>query len=207
MADLGRLSLTLRRIFAAYGLRGSLPLYNTELGYQSRPPDPFGFPQYLQAAYINQAEFQAYINRNVRSTHQFLLVDAPPYTQFPANSYQYWSSFQTGLMERGGGVKQAFEAYRIPIFIPGARRFFPASFRIWGAVRPAPNGTQQTVQVQYLRKVRGARWRTIKTVRTRNVRNYVDTRVRVSKTGAVRLRWRSPSGAVFFSRPAGVKIG
>jgi hypothetical protein len=207
MADLGRLTSTLRRAFAAYRIKGGLPIYNTEFGYQSRPPDPFGFAQPLQAAYINQAEFLSYLNPNVRSTDQFLLEDAPPYTQYPSNSYQYWSSFQTGLLERGGGLKQAFAAYRIPIFIPGARRFFPARFRVWGAVRPAPNGSQQTVQVQYRSNARGAKWRTVKSVKTRNVRNYVDTRVRLSRSGAVRLRWRAPNRGVLYSRAAGVRIG
>jgi hypothetical protein len=208
MADLGRLSSTLRRAFAAYRLRGGLPIYNTEFGYQSRPPDPFGFPQALQAAYINQAEFLSYVNPNVRSTDQFLLEDAPPYTQFPSNSLQYWSSFQTGLLERGGRLKQAFGAYRIPIFIPGPRRFFPASFRVWGAVRPAPNGSTQSVQVQFLGRGRGAKWRAVKTVKTRNARNYVDTRVRLSRSGSVRLRWRNPAnGQSLFSRATGVRIG
>ena len=126
MADLGRLTSTLNRILARYRQPNRLPLCNTEFGYQSRSPDPFGFPHHLQAAHINQAEFMSYVNSRVDSTHQFLLVDAAPYTQFPANSFQYWSSFQTGLLERGGGVKPAFGAYRMPIFIPGTRRFFPA---------------------------------------------------------------------------------
>jgi hypothetical protein len=208
MADLSRLTSALRRIFAGYRAKGGgLPIYNTEFGYQSRPPDPFGFAQPLQAAYINQAEFLAYVNPRVRSTHQFLLEDAPPYTQYPANSYQYWSSFQTGLEERGGQPKQALAAYRMPIFIPAARRFSPANFRVWGGVRPAPNGSKQTVQVQYRRNVRGATWRTLKSVTTSNVRNYVDTRVRISRTGTVRLRWAAPGGGVLFSRTAGVRIG
>jgi hypothetical protein len=207
MADLHRITSALRRIFSAYRVkRSGLPIYNTEFGYQSRPPDPFGFPQPLQASYINQAEFQSYVNPNVRSADQFLLEDAPPYTQFPANSYQYWSSFQTGLMQRDGSAKQAFGAYRMPIFIPGARRFFPATFRVWGAVRPAPNGSQQTVQVQYRGNARGAKWRTVKTVKTRNAHNYVDTRLRIARTGTVRLRWAGPGG-VLFSRSAGVRIG
>ena len=207
MGDLGRLTSTLRRIFSSYRVRGGLPVYNTEFGYQSRPPDPFGFSQPLQAAYINQAEFLSYVNPNVRSTNQFLLEDSAPYTQFPPNSFQYWSSFQTGLLERGGGLKQAFGAYRIPIFIPGARRFFPATFRVWGAARPAPNGSAQSVQVQFRGNARGAKWRTMKTARTRNARNYVDTRVRLSRSGTVRLRWRAPNGGVLFSRAAGVRIG
>ena len=207
MADLGRLTSTFRRIFSRYGVKGGLPIYNTEFGYQSRPPDPFGFAQPLQAAYINQAEFLTYVNPNVRSTDQFLLEDAPPYTQFPSNSIQYWSSFQTGLLERGGALKQAFGAYRIPLYIPGARRFLPARLRVWGAVRPAPNGSAQTVQVQFRGSARGAKWRTVKTVKTRNARNYVDTRVRFSRSGSVRLRWRAPNRGVLHSRAAGVRIG
>ncbi|MDQ4040462.1 MAG: hypothetical protein M3141_01775 [Actinomycetota bacterium] len=205
MADLGRLTGTLGRIFSRYRQRNRLPIYNTEFGYQSKPPDPFGFPQYLQATYINQAEYMGYVNPRVRSAHQFLLVDAPPYTQYPSNSYQYWSSFQTGLMERGGDVKQAFGAYRMPIYIPGARRKRPGTFRVWGAARPAPNGSAQRVRVQYRSFARRARWRTIKTVTTRNLRNYVDTRVRITRTGVVRLAWRGPAGLIT-SRPAPVTI-
>ena len=208
MADLGRLTGTLNRIFARYRQRNRLPIYNTEFGYQSRPPDPFGFPQYLQATYINQAEYMGYVNPRMRSAHQFLLIDAPPYTDYPSNSYQYWSSFQTGLMERGGGVKQAYNAYRMPIFVPGSRRKRGGRFRVWGGVRPAPNGSRQTVQVQYRSFARGARWRTLRNVTTRSLRNYVDTRVRITRTGVVRLRWRNPAGgALLFSRPAPVTIG
>jgi hypothetical protein len=207
MADLGRLTGALGRVFARYGQRNRLPIYNTEFGYQSRPPDPFGYPQYLQAAFINQAEYMGYANPQVRSTHQFLLIDAPPYTQFPSNSYQYWSSFQTGLMERNGNVKQAFGAYRIPIWIPGARRRHPGPFRIWGGARPAPNGSRQTLDVQFKSFARGARWQKVTTLTTRSLRNYVDARVRLTRSGVVRLRWRSPSGALLFSRPAPVTIG
>jgi hypothetical protein len=202
MADIGRLTGALNRVAARYGQRNRLPIYNTEFGYQSRPPDPFGFPQYLQALYINQAEYMGYVNPRIRSAHQFLLVDAPPYTQYPASSYQYWSSFQTGLMERGGNEKQALNAYRMPIFIPGSRRRRPATFRVWGGVRPAPNASEQTVEVQFRSFARGADWRTVKTVKTRSLRNYVDTRVRFARSGVVRLRWKGIT-----SRPAPVTIG
>src|SRR5207302_5346268 len=43
IADIPRLDGTLRRIFAAYRQRSRLPIYDTEFGYQTRPPDPFGF--------------------------------------------------------------------------------------------------------------------------------------------------------------------
>jgi hypothetical protein len=74
-------------------------------------------------------------------------------------------------------------------------------------VRPAPNGSEQTVQVQFRGSARGARWRTVKTVKTRNARNYVDTRVRFTRSGSVRLRWRAPNRGVLYSRAAGVRIG
>lgn len=202
MADIGRLTRALNLVAATYRQRNRLAIYNTEFGYQSRPPDPFGFPQYLQARYINQAEYMGYVNGRIRSAHQFLLVDAPPYTQYPSNSYQYWSSFQTGLMERGGGVKMALEAYRMPIFIPNARRRHAATFRVWGAARPAPNGSRQQVAIQYKSFARGAQWRTIRNVTIRSLRNYVDTRVRITRSGVVRLRWNGMT-----SRPEPVTIG
>jgi hypothetical protein len=207
ISDLHRLDRALRIIFARYRQRRPLPIFDTEFGYQSRPPDPFGFPLHLQAAYINEGEFKEYVNPRVRSAHQFLLKDAPPYSQFPPSSPQYWSSFQTGLMHRDGTIKPAFNAYRMPIFIPAARRFFPGSFRVWGAARPAPNGSRQTVEIQY-RPGRRGRWRTIRRVVTRSLRNYVDTRVRLTRSGGVRLRWRNPAtGEVLFSRVAGVQVG
>ena len=104
-------------------------------------------------------------------------------------------------------ISTAFGAYRVPIFIPGARRFAPATLRVWGAVRPASNRSTQTVQVQFRGSARGAKWRTRQTVKTRNARNYVDTRVRFSRSGSVRLRWRAPGGSVLYSRAAGVRIG
>jgi hypothetical protein len=207
MADLGRLTGALGRIFARYGQRNRLPIYNTEFGYQSKPPDPWGFPPYLQATYINEAEFMGYANPRVRSAHQFLLIDAPPYTQYPVNSYQYWSSFQTGLVERSGTVKPAFGAYRMPIFIPGSRRSRPGTFRVWGGARPAAKGSRQTIEVQFKSFARGARWSTLKAVVTRSLRNYVDTRVRIARSGVVRLAWRSPGGTVYYSRLAPVTVG
>src|SRR5205823_13446585 len=67
IADIPRLDRTLRRIFAAYRQARRLPIYNTEFGYQTRPPDPFGFRPALAATYVNQAEFMSYVNPDVRS--------------------------------------------------------------------------------------------------------------------------------------------
>ncbi|MDQ6915450.1 MAG: hypothetical protein M3155_06520 [Actinomycetota bacterium] len=206
VADIPRLDRTLRRIFGAYRQRNRLPIYNTEFGYQTRPPDPFGFRPALAAAYINQAEYMGYVNPDLRSYDQFLLQDAPPTPGVAPGDPAYWSSFQTGLEFGDGTPKPQWAAYRVPIFIPNGSRTFPGTFRIWGAVRPAPNGSAQTVEVIY-RPLASRRWRVVKRVVTRSLRNYVDTRVRLPLSGLVRLRWRNPAtGVVELSRTASVYI-
>jgi hypothetical protein len=208
IADIPRLDGTLRRIFAAYRQRNRLPLYDTEFGYQTRPPDPFGFPPAVAAQYINEAEFISYLNPDVRSYHQFLLVDAPPVAGFAPSDPGYWSSFQTGLLYLNGQPKLSYVAYRMPIFIPAWARRLPGWFRVWGGVRPAPNGSRQVVVVQYRPDGRRTRWRTIRRVATRAPRHYIDTRLWLSRSGGVRLRWRDPAtGQLDFSRIDRVRIG
>jgi hypothetical protein len=207
-ADLARLTTSLRTIFSRYGNNpAGLPLYLTEFGYQSRPPDPFGFPPALQAAFINQSEYQAYANRQVRSYSQFLLVDDPPLTQYPRNSTLYWSTFQTGIVGLNGVPKPSYYAFRLPIYLPVTRRRAPGGLRVWGCLRPAPNGTRQVAAVQFRPRGRGARWREISRLSTTNPRNYVDGRVRFTRSGSVRLAWGNPAGGTLYSREVGVTIG
>ena len=207
VADIPRLDGTLGRIFAAYRQRRRLPIYDTEFGYQTRPPDPFGFRPALAATFINQAEYMSYVNPHLRSYDQFLLVDAPPVSGFSPRDPGYWSSFQTGLEYGDGTPKPVLAAYRVPIFIPRASRTFAGPFRVWGGARPAPNGSAQTVDVIYRASGRGSRWRLVKRVVTRSPRNYLDTSVRLPASGLVRLRWRNPAtGEVDLSRAAPVFI-
>jgi hypothetical protein len=208
-ADLGRLRTSLRTIFSRYRVRrAGLPIYLTEFGYQSRPPDPFGFPPALQAAYLNQSEFQAYANPQVRSYSQFLLVDDGPLTQYPRNSILYWSSFQTGIETLAGQPKPAYFAFRLPLYLPSTRRRSPGRLRVWGDLRPAPNGSRQTALAEFRPRGRATRWRTLARLRTRNGHNYVDGRVRFTRSGTVRLAWRSPAGGgTLYSREVAVSIG
>ncbi|HEV7462253.1 MAG TPA: hypothetical protein VGN78_17100, partial [Solirubrobacteraceae bacterium] len=207
-ADLGRLESSLRTVFVRYGVRRpGLPVYLTEFGYQSRPPDPFGFPPAVQAAFLNQSEYQAYRDRQIRAYSQFLLVDAPPLTQYPPNSTLYWSSFQTGIVGLNGRPKPSYYAFRLPLYLPVTRRRSAGALRVWGNLRPAPNRTRQVATVQFRPRGRGARWRAIGRLATTNPRNYVDGRVRFTRSGAVRLAWTAPAGGTLYSREVGVSIG
>ena len=60
---------------APFGENPSVPLYLTEFGYQSDPPSPLGVTLAEQAAYLNESEFIAYTNPQVRMLSQFLLND------------------------------------------------------------------------------------------------------------------------------------
>lgn len=210
LGDLPRLTNALKSVFRAWG-RGSagLPVYLTEFGFQTRPPDPFAVSPSRQAEYINQSEFNVYGNSRVRSYSQFLLVDDGPDTRFPSSSFFYWNNFQTGLVwgpasGLEGRLKPSFSAFRIPIFIPRQQSPRAATFRVWGALRPAPNGTTQSASIQF--KGRTGGFKRIQLATTSNFRNYVDVLVRITQSGVLRIAWTS-GGVTLFSRSVSVKIG
>jgi hypothetical protein len=207
VADLPRITNTLDGIFNRYGQRKRMSLYITEFGYQSKPPDPYGYPQFVAAAFINQSEYIAYRNPRVRSYQQFLLRDDDPLPGYPKGSPAYWSTFQTGLLDNNGNPKQSFAAYRIPLWVVPATRRSAGNVEVWGAARPAPNFSRQQMQVQFQPSLRKTQWYVAKTVTFTSTRNYMDTHVRIPLSGFVRLAWRSPGGATLYSRPQFVSIG
>jgi hypothetical protein len=134
-------------------------------------------------------------------------VDDRPLTQYPRNSTLYWSTFQTGIVALNGVPKPSYYAFRLPIYLPVTRRRSAGPLRVWGDLRPAPNGTRQTATVQFRPRGRGARWRAAGRLSTVNARNYVDGRVRFTRSGTVRLAWSNPAGGTLYSREVGVSIG
>jgi hypothetical protein len=203
LSDLGRLERALDTIFGTYGVARKLPLYLTEYGYATNPPNPYsGISLALQAAYINQGEFLAWKDRRVRALSQFLLYDSPPNTRFPRGSVRYWSTFQTGLLFAGGAPKPALAAYRLAIFIPnpvlrGGRVF------LWGRVRAATRPA--TVQVQW--RDAGAAFHTVAELGSAGASQIVSGQVRLPGAGQVRLAWTSPEGPRFLSRAEAVRGG
>jgi hypothetical protein len=193
-ADAGRLVRQLRTIFGAYGRGAGPPIYYTEFGYESNPPDPSGFSPGRQAAYLNQAEYIAYRNSRVRSYAQFLLVDTRPLANVGPSHPFYWTSFQTGLVGYDGRAKPAFSAYRLPIFVPNSSSPHAAAFRVWGGVRPAAVYGPQTARLEF-RSGRGG-FRTVRTVRTSNPRGYFETRVVLRRSGLLRISWTEPGTRV-----------
>jgi hypothetical protein len=187
---LPRLMKTLDGIFRRYGKRRKLPVWLTEYGYQTNPPDPIiGVSWKRQAAWLNHAEYLAYRLRRVRSMAQFLLVDDKPNADWPANDLRYWgSTFQSGLVTLEGTAKDALEAYRLPIHASPRRVRRGRALRLFGGNRPARNGARLSVAVEFQR--RGSRrWRVVKRLTTRSRRGYVHAKLRPRASGAYRLAW------------------
>ncbi|UTI62874.1 hypothetical protein NBH00_16080 [Paraconexibacter antarcticus] len=164
-----------------------LPIYYTEFGFQTNPPDTlFGVSLANQAAYLNHSDFLAYEDSSIKAVAQYELRDEKDL-----------GGFQTGLRFLDGTAKPSFAAYRMPIWVSrsGSR------LRVWGQVRPAATGTPEAVDVQN-DPAGGDDFQTVTTVMSSARRGFVD--VKVPKTpGTWRLRW-SPStgGPTITSRTA-----
>ena len=194
----------LNRLHGAYGqqTRGGVPLYLTEWGFKTNPPNPYvTTTPAQQAAWIDQGEYMTWQEPYVHGLTQFLLVDSPPRTQDRKGSALYWSSFQTGLEYANGAQKPSFEAFRVPIWLPNPRH--GRNVTVWGQLRPADHTTTQYGEIEFQR--RGSRtWRELSAVNTTNPEGFLVAHVSIPAAGQVRLGWISPDGSVSYSRLAPV---
>ncbi len=194
LADLSRLERTLDRVFGAYAVRRRLPLYLTEYGYETNPPNPFrGVSPATQAAYLDQASYLAWRDPRVRTMSQFELYDSPPDTAYPRGSVGYWSTFQTGLVYLRGAPKPSLFTYRLPIYLPARTFAAGGKLTVWGMLRAAPNNTPQRAQIQWRRVDHNAAWRVLAVVSTRNRTGVLQVGVAPPGSGELRLVW-VPSG-------------
>jgi hypothetical protein len=143
-----RLGFYLDRAAAAGRLPPRLPIYDTEFGLQSNPPDPTVTTTLAkQAEELNRKEELSYRYRRLRSYAQYLLWDDPVR---PGPRLVAWSGFQTGLRFTDNQPKPAWNAYRLPIVVHRVR----GGVRIWGRVRPGRG--PRTLRLDVLQ---GGRWR------------------------------------------------
>lgn len=148
IGNVNALPRALDKIAARTGLLPpELPVFFTEFGYQTLPPDPFrGVSPALQAQYINQSDFIAWRNPRIFSVAQFQLYDVPPRTDFPRGTPAYWATYQSGIYTAlpEGKAKLAVAAYKFPLVV----RRKGSTARIWGQVRFAPNGATYSIVLQ-----------------------------------------------------------
>jgi Cellulase (glycosyl hydrolase family 5) len=135
LANLNRLLNEVRREF------GHKPVWLTEYGYQTNPPDRvLGVDPRLQALYIGEAALRAYQAPGVTMLIQFLVRDEPDLGRF-----------QSGLFTVGGAAKPAYQAFRFPLAQVTRRG---SSTALWGQVRPGKGPRAYRLQVRA-----GSGWR------------------------------------------------
>ena len=140
---------TLDRLQQVYGSRTRFPIYNTEYGYITDPPNHEGhFVSPATAAYyLNWSEYLSWRNPRVATTMQFLLTDPNPTVNVPE-----YGGFATGLILYSGRKLPVYNAYRMPIFLPRTTVARGQPVEVWGCVRPAHTAPgPQRVKIQFRR--------------------------------------------------------
>ena len=156
IGELDRLSTLLSELRGRGRLAQPLPIYITEYGYETNPPDPRGHTPEDHARYLGHATYLAWRRPDVRMFAQFLLEDIGPDTSRPAGSAARWADYQTGLFHHDGRPKRSVvQGFRLPFFVEsiqepnGARHTF-----VFGQVRPRSG--PQSVLIQ--RRIGPGRW-------------------------------------------------
>jgi hypothetical protein len=196
LASLPELEQTLDRSAAAYGADPKLPIYSTEYGYQTDPPEA-GRPSPTTAAqYLNWAEYISYENPRVRSYDQYLVLDPQPSSG---------SSFATGLEFANGMHKATYAAFRMPLFLPVTTAPAGHNLQVWGCVRPAHYAPRATpdVLIQFAAGSSGA-FHTVRQLAVTNPQGYFDTAIAFSHSGQLRVAWSYPGGPQIFSRSVSI---
>ncbi len=184
-----RLGRYLDRAARAGRIPAGLPIYNTEFGLQSNPPDPtVSTTLARQAALVNEKEELSYRYPRLRSYSQYLLYDDPP--REGVDEKAVWSGFQTGVRFTDGRRKPAWAAFRLPIVVHRAGR----GVKIWGRVRPGEGVRTVAMELR-----RAGRWAPAGRLETDDA-GYFETRGR--RAGAYRYRAYDGDRALGTSRVA-----
>jgi hypothetical protein len=145
---------------------GAKPLWLTEYGYQTNPPDRLlGVSYALQAKYLSEAALRVWRQPGVTMLIHFLVRDEPSL-----------GGFQSGLFSVGGTAKLAYHAFALPLAQVSRTG---STTVLWGQVRPG-SGVRKYV----LQRSVGGRWRA------------VGSTAKTSRSGAFMRRAKLPAGAL-----------
>jgi hypothetical protein len=210
LANLGELPSLLDQISAQTGhIAAGLPVFSTEFGYETNPPDRYaGISRAKQADYITLGDYLTYLNPRVEGNTQFLLRDVPPLRRYKKTSRHYWFTYQSGILTRSGKPKPSALAYIFPFLAQPSGT--PLTANVWGQLRFRPNnlaqGVQDQVQIQYKPADGSADWAPIGAPTTvTNARGYFTGRITAPARGSLRAVWTdAASGFAIDSRTSPV---
>jgi hypothetical protein len=178
IGQLSRLRATIDALARRGKLPSRLPIWITEFGYQTKPPDPLqGAPLKRAAAFMDESEWIAFRNPRVASYSQYTLLDDPPRA---GSGPLRWSSWQAGLHFLNGKRKpHVYDAFRLPVFV---RTLSGNRVEIFGGRRTLSGGTAQIES-----KAPGASYRSLGTAEV-NPTGYFRRVFKVN--GAARRKYR-----------------
>ena len=141
IASLGRLTSALDKLDKRGRLANKrIPLWITEFGFQTDPPDPFQADIAKVPGFMGQSERYAYANKRVASYSHYTLIDDPVEGKGNAR----YSGWQGGLRFSNGKAKSGvYRAFQLPFF---AVLRSSSSVEVFGGARAGAAG--QTVEVQ-----------------------------------------------------------
>jgi len=148
LGDLDRLSDELEQLYRSGRITTRLPIFVTEYGYETNPPDVIrGVSLLQQARYHGLATFLAWKQQDVSLFAQFLLNDVEP-PEGAKGPIEESADWQTGLYFNNGEPKPAVQAFKMPFWaekqlLPGGE--FVALF---GQVRPNSGRKRMEVEMQ-----------------------------------------------------------
>jgi hypothetical protein len=158
IGDLDRLSRLLDRLYRLGRITTRLPIFITEYGYETNPPDVVrGVSLRQQARYHGLATYLAWKQEDVSMFAQFQLNDVapPPGSRGPVEKSRDW---QTGLYFNDGRPKPLVQAFKLPFWAEADSVAGTDLVVLFGQVRPntgrkrieiemrAPDGTWIPVQ-------------------------------------------------------------
>jgi hypothetical protein len=198
MGDIPRLTRALDRVMLRWGAPRGIPVWLTEHGYQTEPPDPTARVSPFRAGlYIAEADFMAYRNPRVASTAQFLLFDDAPRRRFPRRKRRlYWGTWQSGLFTEFGRPKPTLDFFRFPIAVTGRAG---RSVRVWGQYRP--NGVEGLEGRVELQRFGEKDWQELHTASVSRRPSHLDARVTLPGSGRVRIVWTEAATGVQHATP------
>lgn len=199
LAQIPNLERLLDRVNDIYGSHTRFPIWATEYGYITNPPNTLSVSIKTAALYLNWSEYITWSDPRIKSYDQYLLDDPPA-----ANG------FTSGLDFANGKPKSTYAAYRMPLYLPVQSTSKGDPLVVWGQVRPAPDARKQThrqqsVEIQF-QAAGGDAFKTVKRVALPNPNGYFEVRQTFPSSGDVRLRWTYPDGTVVYSRTAPVTL-
>jgi hypothetical protein len=193
IGQIARVAKALDRIAKTRRVKRGLPIYSTEFGIQTDPPDCVGFgaPIDKQAEILNEAEYDSYISRRVKTYSQYLLIDDPILTQFQPGTNERYGRYQTGLLWGQNAVRcespgvhfqyaarkqPTFNAFQTPIYV--RKLALNSGVQVFGRARPRGR-TPTQIEILHSNRV----------VRRVTAAGYFLVTLRGSSRGNWQLRW------------------